>query len=49
VAGYCEHGNELSRPVKLWYFSTEELLAPEAGLCHGMNRCLISQCVPMTI
>ena len=34
MAGCYEHSNELSRSVKLWYFSTEELLAPEAGLCR---------------
>jgi hypothetical protein len=32
VACCCEHGNELSRSVKFVIFSTEELLAFEAGL-----------------
>jgi hypothetical protein len=34
VAGCCEHGNELWRSVKFVVFSTEELLASEAGLCR---------------
>jgi hypothetical protein len=33
VAGFCEHGNELSGSIKCEDFLTECLLASQKGLC----------------